>query len=49
MADYLQATAQFANDHWVTLLVGFLVLLLYRYGAKSSLIGRFIIVFVIKG
>lgn len=31
MADYLRTIAQFANDHWVTLLVGFLVLLLYRY------------------
>ncbi|KAJ7391623.1 Cytochrome P450 3A4 [Desmophyllum pertusum] len=31
MADFPQTIAQFANDHWVTLLVGFLILLFYRY------------------
>ncbi|KAL9984592.1 hypothetical protein ACROYT_G006904 [Oculina patagonica] len=31
MADFLQPIAQFANDHWVTLLVGFLIILFYRY------------------
>lgn len=31
MADLLQTMVQFANDHWVTLLVGFLILICYRY------------------
>ena len=31
MADILQTIAQFANDHWVTLLVGFLIIQIYRY------------------
>ena len=31
MADLLQAMVQFANDHWVTLLAGFLILICYRY------------------
>ncbi|KAL9984595.1 hypothetical protein ACROYT_G006906 [Oculina patagonica] len=34
MADILRTIAQFANDHWVTLLVGFLILLLYWYCVK---------------
>ena len=29
MADVLQTIAQFANDYWVTLLVGFLILVFY--------------------
>ncbi|XP_020604908.1 cytochrome P450 3A8-like [Orbicella faveolata] len=31
MNDFLQTVAQFANDHWVTLLIGFLLVLFYRY------------------
>ena len=34
MADFLQTVAQFANDHWVTLLIGFLLVLFYRYVSK---------------
>ncbi|KAL9984597.1 hypothetical protein ACROYT_G006909 [Oculina patagonica] len=30
MADILQTIAQFANDYWVTLLVGFLIIWIYR-------------------
>lgn len=49
MADYLRMIAQFANDHWVTLLVGLLILIFYRYSVKSSLIRRFSIAFIITG
>lgn len=49
MADHLRMIAQFANDHWVTLLVGLLILIFYRYSVKSSLIRRFSIAFIITG
>ena len=31
MEDFLQTAAQFANDHWLTLSIGFLLVLFYRY------------------
>lgn len=31
MEDFLQTAAQFANDHWLTLSIGFLFVLFYRY------------------
>lgn len=37
MTNLLQETVQYAYDHWITLLVGLLILLFYRLVVKSQL------------
>lgn len=37
MTNLLQETVQYAYDHWITSLVGLLILLFYRLVVKSQL------------